>query len=80
MNFLAKYFFILSLLLATVVSNAQVTITGSIVDAHTKEPVSYASVYLQKSGLGQTSDSAGNFKIHINNLGNDSLVVTYVGY
>jgi hypothetical protein len=49
-------------------------------DEHTKEPVSYASVYFLKSGIGKVSDSSGNFSFHFNNMIHDTLVVSYIGY
>ncbi|MFT3910044.1 MAG: DUF5686 family protein [Ferruginibacter sp.] len=61
-------------------SGAQVTLTGTIQDAHTKEPVPYASVYLKKTGAGHTADSAGNFTIRFSQFEKDSLVISYVGY
>lgn len=81
MNRIYKYLFpVFILLLACGNSNAQVTLKGIIQDAHTKEPVPFASVYLKRSGVGQTSDSAGNFSFRISSLDKDTLVVTYVGY
>ncbi|MBS1510756.1 MAG: carboxypeptidase-like regulatory domain-containing protein [Bacteroidetes bacterium] len=53
---------------------------GIIRDAHTKEPISYASVYFKRSGVGKTSDSAGNFSFYMSRFTPDTLVVTYVGY
>ncbi len=58
----------------------RINLSGTILDAHTKEPVSYASVYFTRSGTGQTSDSAGNFLFHFNNPFHDTLVVSYIGY
>ena len=57
-----------------------ITIKGIIRDVHTQEPVSYASVYMQVSGIGKTSDSSGNFTLRLNNLTADTLVVSYIGY
>ncbi|MEO6490066.1 MAG: DUF5686 family protein [Ferruginibacter sp.] len=62
---------------------AQLTpVSGIIVDAHTKEPVGFASVYMSVGRNGMTTDSAGRFSIHVNQSpnANDTLVVTYVGY
>jgi hypothetical protein len=76
-----KYLLLCCLFFSAVKINAQsVTITGTIQDAHTKEPVSYASVYFSRSGIGKVSDSAGNFTFHFNNLVGDTLVVSYIGY
>jgi hypothetical protein len=57
-----------------------ISFNGTILDAHTKEPVSYASVYFARSGIGKTADSAGNFSFNISNFLKDTLVVSYVGY
>ncbi len=54
--------------------------TGTIQDAHTKEPVSFASVYFKQSGIGKTSDSVGNFSFYISNYKKDTLVISFVGY
>ena len=56
------------------------SLDGTVVDEHTKEPVSYASVYFLKSGAGKMSDSSGHFSFHFNNKINDTLVVSYTGY
>lgn len=62
------------------VSAQGISFTGIIQDAHTKEPVSYASVYFVRSGIGKTTDSAGNFSFYISKFSKDTLVVSYVGY
>ncbi|MCW3089164.1 MAG: carboxypeptidase-like regulatory protein [Ferruginibacter sp.] len=78
---LGKGILIIIFLFIRFVSNAQnLSFTGNVQDGHTKEPVSFASVYLLKSGIGQTSDSAGNFTFSIAHLPSDTLVVSYVGY
>ncbi|GAB2836897.1 peptidase associated and DUF5686 domain-containing protein [Ferruginibacter profundus] len=80
MNFL-RYFFLAILVFFTAQLNAQsISFKGVIQDAHTKEPVSYASIYFVRSGVGKTSDSAGNFSFYIGRFSKDTLVVTYVGY
>ena len=57
-----------------------VNISGIIEDAHTKEPVTFASVYFIKSGIGKTSDSAGVFSFYLNNLTTDTIAISYTGY
>ncbi|MGG9961746.1 DUF5686 family protein [Ferruginibacter sp. SUN106] len=80
MNFL-RYFFLAAFIFFTAQLNAQsLSFKGVIQDAHTKEPVSYASIYFARSGVGKTSDSAGNFSFYISKFSKDTLVVTYVGY
>lgn len=62
-------------------STAQnITITGNVQDAHTKEPVPFASVILQTSGFGKTTDSIGNFSFTIDQSLSDTIAVSYVGY
>lgn len=81
MNFIYKYLLLSLIAIASsAYLSAQVTLKGTILDAHTKEPVPFASVYLKTSGVGQTSDSAGNFSFHISHLEKDSLIITYVAY
>src|SRR5437868_6404614 len=74
------FVFLLFILSSSVALTQTIDISGTIVDAHTKEPVSYASVYFSQSGAGKVSDSAGNFSFHINHVTNDTLVVSYAGY
>ncbi len=79
MKIIKTYF--LFLFLFSLKGTAQfITISGTIMDAHTKEPVSYASVYFSKSGNGVTSDSAGNFTLRLFNKESDTLMVSFVGY
>jgi len=80
LNFLRYFLFIGFVFLAALVHAQSISFKGIIQDAHTKEPVSYASVYFSRSGVGKTSDSAGNFSFYISKFSNDTLVVTYVGY
>ncbi len=62
------------------VRSQDILLSGTIQDAHTKEPVSYASVYFTRSGIGKTSDSAGNFSFQFSQKVRDTLVISYVGY
>ncbi|NOT92728.1 DUF5686 and carboxypeptidase-like regulatory domain-containing protein [Ferruginibacter sp.] len=80
MSTLRYLLFIATIFFTTQVAAQGVSFTGIIQDAHTKEPVSYASVYFKRSGVGKTSDSAGKFSFYISNFTKDTLVVSYVGY
>ena len=76
-----RYVLFIAVVFFTVQLHAQsLNFSGVIQDAHTKEPVSYASIYFTRSGIGKTSDSAGNFSFYISNFLKDTLVVSYVGY
>jgi hypothetical protein len=56
------------------------SIKGRVINDFTKEPVSFASIYWKRAGVGTTSDSAGNFIIRLSQHLDDTLVVTYVGF
>jgi len=80
LNFL-RHLFLTAFVFVTAQLHAQsISFKGIIQDEHTKEPISYASVYFSRSGVGKTSDSAGNFSFYISKFSKDTLVVTYVGY
>lgn len=81
MNIIRSISILVTLLFVSVLSFSQsVNLSGNIIDAHTKEPVTYASVYFLKSGLGKTSDSTGHFSFFFNSMPKDTLVVSYIGY
>lgn len=58
----------------------KITISGTVIDGHTKEPVSYASVYFGRSGIGKTTDSLGQFTLVAYNFINDTLKVSFIGF
>lgn len=58
-----------------------VNITGTVLDATTKEPLAYATIGIQHHVIQTVSNSNGGFEIAIPpELGNDSLFVSYLGY
>lgn len=65
-------------LLSISVSAQNRHIRGVVLDAHTKEPVSFASVYFSNSTSGNATDSAGSFSLIARP--NDTLLVSYAGY
>jgi hypothetical protein len=60
-------------------SSAQ-NISGKVLNAFTKEPISFASVYWKKANQGGITDSVGGFNIKLSSWPKDTLVVSYVGY
>ncbi|MEI9946253.1 MAG: DUF5686 family protein [Chitinophagaceae bacterium] len=56
------------------------TISGTVRDAHSEEPVPFASVQFAKTTIGKLTDSAGFFSFIIDNWPSDSLLITSVGY
>jgi hypothetical protein len=77
-RFLISFF--LLFITSFIAISQSISVTGTIRDAHTQEPIAYASVYLLASGSGNLSDSSGYFSIRINNLTTDTLIVSFVGY
>lgn len=66
--------------LVTVSFSQSLSLSGTVIDNHTKEPVSYASVYFARSGVGKSTDSAGQFKFVLNNFKDDTLKVSFIGF
>ena len=58
----------------------QISFSGTVIDAHTKEPVSFASVYFARSGVGKSTDSTGQFSFVLNNFKDDTLKVSFIGF
>lgn len=76
-----KYLITFLLTFNTLFSFAQLyTIKGTIQDRKTKEPVEFASVVLEPSGLWAISDKNGAFAIRQVPVGKMSITVSYIGY
>ncbi len=74
--FSAALFFLYNLAYAQVI-----TIAGTIVDTHTKEPISFASVSFNQLGNGKVTDSAGKFTFNIKlKAKKDTLTISFIGY
>lgn len=81
MKRICRLLFFFAPLLLSASSHAQlVTVSGIVQDAHTKEPIGFASVYMAVSKNGNITDSAGSFSIYLNPSATDSIVVSFVGY
>ncbi len=72
--------FLILTFFASVSFAQQISFSGTVIDAHTKEPVSFASVYFARSGTGKTTDSAGQFSFVLNNFKDDTLKVSFIGF
>ncbi|KAI9451710.1 hypothetical protein F5148DRAFT_1289969 [Russula earlei] len=68
------------LAIANGLSAQKTTLKGKVVNAFTKEPVPFASVFWKRAGTGITTDSIGAFTIKKSHFTIDTLVVSYVGY
>ncbi len=73
---------ILFIAVATTASYAQQTgtITGTVYDSETNEPMVNASVAVDGTTLGTTTDAKGNFSIKGVPAGTHNITITYVGY
>lgn len=74
-----KPFFLLASFLICLVSFAQVTISGKVIDAESKEPLQGASVFAQNTTKGTTTDKEGAFHLYLDKGGYD-LIVSFTGY
>lgn len=59
--------------------NAQTFIEGNVFDASTKQPISYANIYVNGTTLGSTSDDTGYFQLKLNTH-YDSISAAFLGY
>ena len=77
-----SYFFLLLVLLflASTSFAQNKVLKGTIKDQHSSEPIPFASVRFQKSGLGKLADSSGSFVFQLENWPLDTLEITSVGY
>ena len=56
----------------------QITVSGRITDAQTKEILHGANIYLQKQKQGATSDAGGLFKLSLPKGNKIEMTVSYV--
>jgi iron complex outermembrane receptor protein len=73
-----KFFFFLCFISASILSNAQTEISGTVKDAASSETLIGATV-IYEAGKGATTDIDGHFKLNLPE-GNYTLTVSYVGY
>ena len=66
-------------LISTLLALAQVSITGKVIDAESKEPLQGASVFAQNTTRGTTTDKEGVFHLALDKGGYD-LIVSFTGY
>jgi len=75
----ASHIFFFLFLLSSVVTHAQFTVSGRIIDSATKEPMTGASVYCQNTTIGTATNKQGEFSLSLKSGGYE-LIVTYTGY
>lgn len=72
-------FLFLSVLLINTLSQAQFTVTGTVMDSTSREPLNAASVFCQNTTLGTATNKQGEFTLNLKSGGYD-LVFSYTGY
>ncbi|HNG09455.1 MAG TPA: DUF5686 family protein [Chitinophagales bacterium] len=78
MNKLTNILGLVFFLLGITSSFSQTTLIGHVIDAKTKEPLSYVSIFVSSSVI-EYSDDEGFFEFNIDNS-TDSIVFNYLGY
>lgn len=76
-NYTRHFFWVI--LLFSCISNAQ-TLTGSVFDEKTKEPLYGVSVYFDGTTNGTATDTQGKFVISYKASTESALVISYLGY
>jgi iron complex outermembrane receptor protein len=71
---------VLLLLVVPCFTLAQGTITGKVVDNETQQPLAGANVIVQGTTLGTSTNSEGRFSIANVPIGEQVVVVSYIGY
>jgi hypothetical protein len=80
-NLRALLLIIILIISSSVVTFGQKTIIGKVYNENTKETISYANIGVVNSNVGTISNLDGSFSIIIpNNLSNDSLTFSSLGY
>src|SRR5688572_174014 len=77
-----KIFLLLMAALPVLCDAQGITISGSVKDSETREPMAYATVLLLPSSRGTTTDERGNFNMAVDDaeLPKGRLVVSFIGY
>lgn len=74
------YFFLLACsLLSFCLAFAQSTVTGTIRDAETKQPLEGASVFAQNTTRGTITDKDGHFRLYLEKGGYE-IIISFTGY
>ena len=75
------YIFLLFLLLPGISALSQRKILAGVVkDAHSDDPIAFASLQFLNTTVGKLSDSSGKFEFNLSQWPSDTLEVTCVGY
>ncbi len=73
------FFLVFSVFLLSSTANAQWTITGTVLDSASREPLAAASVFCQNTTLGTATSKQGEFSLSLK-PGAYDLIFSYTGY
>lgn len=62
------------------ITHAQISISGTVISDESGEPLSGASVYLNNTTIGTTTNSQGNFTLRVSAHGLYDIIVSFVSY
>ena len=79
-NLFLTSFLLLLLSFSTTAFAQQKKITATVRDAHSDEPVPFASVLFKDSNIGTLTDSAGTFSFSFYEWPSDSIIISCVGF
>jgi hypothetical protein len=69
------------ILLSSLAVAQDITISGRVTDAETKEPLPFASVWIKSKTIGTITNAQGDFDFHIPaEFRNETLVISMLGY
>ncbi len=71
--------FLLLCVFLSISASAQFTVTGTVLDSATREPLVSASVFCQNTTVGGVTNKQGEFSLQLKSGGYD-LIVSYTGY
>ncbi len=74
-----KIYVLISAILVSAVSFGQVTLTGTVLDAELNAPLPGATVMLEGTKIGATTDFDGNFSLEVTEA-SGTLIVSYIGF
>jgi outer membrane cobalamin receptor len=81
LSFLALTCLFIVSTLTTEIKAQELSVSGLVIDARTRQAIAEANIYLKNSTTGTTSDNDGYFKLHYPvSLTNDTLIVSFLGY
>lgn len=73
-----KYIYTCILIMLCIFGNAQISVSGKVTDAKTKEPIPYVNI-TTSNGKGTTTDDDGFYSIVVNSQ-QDQLTFSFLGY